>query len=35
MQMFNMWYVFYTLDVYEVIDKAQLAAALLLGAMGI
>lgn len=23
-----MWYVFYTLDVYEVIDKAQLAAAL-------
>lgn len=30
-----MWYVLYTLDVYEVIDKAQLAAALLLGGMGI
>lgn len=30
-----MWYVFYTLDVYEVTDKAQLAAALLLGGMGI
>lgn len=35
MQMFNMWYVFYTLDIYEVIDKAQLAAAVLLGGMEI
>lgn len=33
--MFNMWYVFYTLDIYEVIDKAQLAAAVLLGGMEI
>lgn len=30
-----MRYVFYTRDVYEVIYKAQLAAALLLGGMGI
>lgn len=29
-----MWYVFCTLDAYEVIDKAQLVAALLLGGMG-
>lgn len=35
MQMFRVRYVFYTLDVYEVIYKAQLAAALLLGGMGI
>lgn len=30
-----MRYVFYTPDVYEVIYKAQLAAVLLLGGMGI
>ena len=35
MQMFSMRYVFYTLDIYEVIYKAQLAATLLLGGMGI
>lgn len=35
MQMFSMQYVFYMLDVYEVIHKAQLAAALPLGGMGI
>lgn len=35
MQMFSICCVFYTLDVYEVIYKAQLAAVLLQGGMGI
>lgn len=35
MQMFSVQYVLYMLDVYEVIYKAQLVAALLLGGMGI
>lgn len=35
MQMFSMRYVFYTLAVYEIIYKAQLAVVLLLGGMGI